>query len=68
MSGKKYSAEEFAEVLARPGHTNFAFSCAADFGEYGIVGFGQCHMDGETLVFTEFAMSCRVAGEFVKSA
>lgn len=68
MSGKKYSAEEFAAVLARPAHTNFAFSCADDFGEYGIVGFGQYRVDGETLVFTEFAMSCRVAGKFVESA
>lgn len=68
MSGRKYTAEEFAEVLARPGHKNFAFSCADDFGEYGIVGFGQYRVEEETLVFTEFAMSCRVAGKFVESA
>ena len=68
MSGKKYTPEEFAEVLARPGHQNFAFSCADDFGEYGIVGFGQYRVDGDILVFTEFAMSCRVAGKFVESA
>lgn len=68
MSGKKYTAEEFTEVLARPGHKNFAFSCADDFGEYGIVGFGQYRIGDETLVFTEFAMSCRVAGKFVESA
>lgn len=68
MSGKKYTPEEFEEVLARPDHRNFAFSCADDFGEYGIVGFGQYRIDGETLLFTEFAMSCRVAGKFVESA
>lgn len=68
MSGKKYTPEEFEEVLARAGHKNFAFSCADDFGEYGIVGFGQYRVEGETLVFTEFAMSCRVAGKFVESA
>jgi FkbH-like protein len=68
MSGKKYTPEEFGEVLARPGHKNFAFSCGDDFGEYGIVGFGQYRVDGERLVFTEFAMSCRVAGKFVESA
>lgn len=68
MSGKKYTPEEFAEVLDRPGHRNFAFSCVDDFGEYGIVGFGQYRVDGESLVFTEFAMSCRVAGKFVESA
>ena len=68
MSGQKYSEEEFAQVLARADHTNFAFSCADDFGEYGIVGFGQYRVEGEVLVFTEFAMSCRVAGKFVESA
>lgn len=68
MTGRKYTAEEFAEVLRRPGHNNFAFSCADDFGQYGIVGFGQYRAEGEVLVFTEFAMSCRVAGKFVESA
>ena len=68
MSGKKYTPEEFEEVLARPGHQNFAFSCADDFGEYGIVGFGQYRVEDEVLIFTEFAMSCRVAGKFVESA
>ena len=68
MSGKKYSSVEFEEVLARPDHKNFAFSCADDFGEYGIVGFGQYRVEGEVLIFTEFAMSCRVAGKFVESA
>ena len=68
MSGKKYTPAEFEEVLVRSGHKNFAFSCADDFGEYGIVGFGQYRIEGETMVFTEFAMSCRVAGKFVESA
>lgn len=68
MSGRKYTPEEFEDVLARPGHKNFAFSCADDFGEYGIVGFGQYRVEGEALIFTEFAMSCRVAGKFVESA
>ena len=68
MSGRKYSAEEFDEVLARRGHTNFAFSCEDDFGTYGIVGFGQYHVDHGVIIFTEFAMSCRVAGKFVESA
>lgn len=68
MSGKKYTPEEFEKVLARSNHKNFAFSCADDFGEYGIVGFGQYRVEGDVLVFTEFAMSCRVAGKYVESA
>lgn len=68
MSGVKYTPEEFEELLARPDHKNFAFSCADDFGEYGIVGFGQYRVEGGALDFKEFAMSCRVAGKFVESA
>lgn len=68
MSGKKYSVEEFNEVIHRPDHKNFAFSCHDDFGEYGIVGFGQYRIEQKKLVFTEFAMSCRVAGKYVESA
>ncbi len=67
-SGIKYSQEEFTRVLAKPGHKTFAFSCEDIFGDYGIVGFGQYRVSGKTLIFTEFAMSCRVAGKFVGSA
>ncbi len=68
MSGIKYTPDEFEAVLTRPGHRNFAFSCADDFGSYGIVGFGQYRVEANTLIFTEFAMSCRVAGKYVESA
>ena len=68
MSGIKYTPEEFEAVLGREGHQNFAFSCADDFGSYGIVGFGQYRVEAGKLVFTEFAMSCRVAGKCVESA
>ncbi|MBR6825847.1 MAG: HAD-IIIC family phosphatase [Oscillospiraceae bacterium] len=68
MSGKKYTPEEFEAILSRPDHKVFALSCGDDFGEYGIVGFGQYKIEDNTLVFTEFAMSCRVAGKFVESA
>ena len=68
MSGKKYTPEEFDAVLTRPGHRNVAFSCKDDFGEYGIVGFAQYRVEKETLIFSEFAMSCRIAGKFVESA
>ena len=68
MSGKKYTRDEFDAVLKKPGHTNFAFYCEDDFGSYGIVGFGQYKAESSDLVFTEFAMSCRVAGKYVESA
>jgi len=68
MSGRKYTREEFDALMADGLRESFAFSCADDFGEYGIVGFGQYHVDGGILVFDEFAMSCRVAGKYVESA
>lgn len=68
MSGTKYSQDEFQKVLKKMEHINFAFSCKDDFGEYGIVGFGQYRVQNNQLVFTEFAMSCRVAGKYVESA
>ena len=68
MSGTKYTPEEFEAVLDRENVKNFAFSCGDDFGSYGIVGYGQYRVVGKTLVFTEFAMSCRVAGKYVESA
>lgn len=66
MSGKKYSQEEFMDILNRSGYKNFAFSCKDDFGEYGIVGFGQYRVENNWIIFTEFAMSCRVAGKYVE--
>lgn len=68
MSGKKYTREEFESVLVREGHTCFGVSCRDQFGDYGIVGFGQYRTEEDLLVFTEFAMSCRVAGKYVESA
>ena len=68
MSGNKYKPDEFTEVLNLPDHKNFAFSCADDFGSYGIVGFGQYFINRDELEFSEFAMSCRVAGKYVESA
>lgn len=68
MSGRRYSQEEFLRLLADPEKKSFAFSCRDDFGEYGIVGFGQYHKVDGILDVTEFAMSCRVAGKYVESA
>lgn len=68
MSGVKYSREEFDQALLREGYQAFAFSCGDDFGDYGIVGFGQYTKQQDKLIMKEFAMSCRVAGKFVESA
>ncbi len=67
MSGNKYDRTSFEQILSLPNVKSFAFSCRDDYGEYGIVGFGQYHKEEEKIVFTEFAMSCRVAGKYVES-
>ncbi len=68
MTGRKYTRQEFDALLTRPGHKNIAFSCADTFGAYGTIGFAQYRAEEGTLTFTEFAMSCRVAGKYVESA
>ena len=68
MSGKKYGEAEFRQVLDKEESTNFSIECRDDFGEYGIVGYGQYKKEEGQLVFTEFALSCRVAGKYVESA
>ena len=68
LSGTKYTREAFDKVLQREDIKNIAFSCQDDFGSYGIVGFLQYRIEHGEMVFTEFAMSCRVAGKYVESA
>lgn len=68
MSGVKYSESEFQAVLAKERYKTFAVSCKDKFGEYGIVAFIQYYIEDECIKFSEFAMSCRVAGKFVESA
>lgn len=68
MSGIKYTKEEFDKVISNKEAKTYAFSCGDIFGNYGIVGFLQYVVEGNQLVFTEFAMSCRVAGKFVENA
>ena len=68
MSGRRYTPEQFSEMLNTPGFVSFAFSCTDNFGEYGIIGFGRYSVNEGIITFDEFAMSCRVAGKYVESA
>ena len=68
LSGVKYTEEEFHEVLLKPRHKNIAVSCKDDFGSYGIVGYMQYRVDNDQIIFSEYAMSCRVAGKYIESA
>lgn len=68
MSGIKYTKDEFESVINRENCHNLALSCKDDYGTYGIVGFVQYKVVDGILEFTEYAMSCRVAGKYVESA
>ena len=68
LSGIKYTEEEFHNVLIKTGVKNVAISCQDDFGSYGIVGYIQYKVKGNQLIFSEYAMSCRVAGKYIESA
>lgn len=68
MSGIKYTRDEFDKVIGNDNAKTLAFSCKDIFGKYGIVGFIQYSVKNDGIEFSEFAMSCRVAGKFVESA
>lgn len=68
MSGVKYTQDEFDNIINRKDYNNIALACHDDFGSYGIVGFIQYRTNDDVLEFSEFAMSCRVAGKYVESA
>lgn len=68
MSGVKYTKDEFDKVINRENCNNIALFCKDDYGVYGIVGFVQYKIVDGVLEFTEYAMSCRVAGKYVESA
>lgn len=67
MSGNKYTKDQFNKLLLS-NVKSFGLRCEDDFGDYGIVGFGQYIVEDNRLIFKEYAMSCRVAGKYVESA
>ena len=68
MTGRKYSEDEYHNMLVDPEKNCFAFSVRDRYGSYGIVGFVQYTIVNNELVITEFAMSCRVAGKYIEAA
>jgi FkbH-like protein len=68
LSTHRYSAEEFARLLNRPGSLCICTSCRDRFGEHGIVGFASLIVSKERLVLKDFVLSCRVAQKKVENA
>ena len=54
--------------MSRNDAKTYALECKDIFGDYGIVGFIQYTVNDNVLTFTEFAMSCRIAGKYIESA
>ncbi len=68
LSSRRYTAEEFANLLANPRMLNVAMQCEDRFGDYGIVGFASVDLGGQEPVMRDFVLSCRVAQKHVEHA
>ena len=68
LSSRRYSADQFAVLLADRDALCVAMACADRFGDYGIVGFASIDMRGEHPVVHDFVLSCRVAQKHVEHA
>ena len=61
LSTRRYTRQKFMELLASSDRICICTSCTDRFGDYGIVGVAvlECHPD--SLLLTDFVLSCRVA-------
>ncbi|RAK66542.1 HAD-IIIC family phosphatase [Phenylobacterium kunshanense] len=73
FSGRKYSRDEIAEILADPNRERHVVICRDKFGSYGTVGFCLSRREtapdgGEVVMIEDFMLSCRVQGKFIEQA
>jgi FkbH-like protein len=66
LSTRRYTAEDFQELLDTPGLLTVAVECSDRFGEYGIVGFASVDERGEPPLVLDYVLSCRVAQKRVE--
>jgi FkbH-like protein len=66
LSGRRYSADEFDELLRDPRYECFAAEVSDRFGGHGIVGFIAVDIDHTPPTLFELVMSCRVAKKKVE--
>jgi FkbH-like protein len=66
LSARRYSSEEFRQLLAVPGMLNVAFDCEDRFGLYGIVGFASVDERSDSPEVRDLVVSCRVMGKRVE--
>ena len=68
FSGRKYSPDETAAILADPARMRFVVEARDRFGSYGTVAFCLAERRGDTLHIEDLMLSCRVQGKFVEQA
>ena len=66
LSGRRYSTDEFHDLLSSADHDCYCFEVADDFGGYGIVGFAAFQLNTDVPVLVDFVLSCRVAQKMVE--
>lgn len=68
LSSRRYTVEEFSELLRTSGMLNIALHASDRFGDHGIVGFVTVDERGGELRVTNFVLSCRVAKKQIEHA
>lgn len=61
LAGRRYSPDEFVNLLAPAEVEAWAIKCQDKYGDYGIVGVVVCRQTDKEMSILEFVMSCRVA-------
>lgn len=66
LSSRRYSAEEFQQLLSSSNVLSIAMECKDRFGDYGIVGFASVDEAVEIPTLRDLVLSCRVAQKRVE--
>ncbi len=66
LSAKKYTEEQFRQLLSDKEMLSLALGCKDRFGDYGVVGFASIDEKKEIPVLQDFVISCRVAQKRVE--
>ena len=66
LSARRYSEQEFEELLSSPGILPLAVEANDRFGNYGIVGFASVDETTDSTILRDLVLSCRIAGKHVE--
>ena len=61
LAARRYTLEQFDELITRDGMEAWGIRCQDKFGDYGIIGVVIVHRQATEFCIDEFVMSCRVA-------